>query len=133
MTKEKKKCVHINTRGNNDGKQCKRNVCKKSITGNYCTFHLTQENRGKHYVPTQQQEQKEQKEVKHKIVKDKDYGRYIHIETGFIFYSPSLLVVYSKQRGTKLYPLKRSDIEKCKEYGFKYSCKLYKTINKDDD
>lgn len=128
MPGEKKKCIHVITRGSNDGKVCGRNSCKKSITGNYCTFHLSQENRGKQYKYKQTGENI----VKHKIKKDPNYGRYIHEETGLVFFSPSRLVVYSRQIENKLYPLSREDIQKCIKYRFRYNKTLFQTEEDSD-
>ena len=47
------------------------------------------------------------------------FGHYEHKDTGFVF-DPSTKEVFGKQVEDQVKPLRVSDIEVCKQYGFKY-------------
>jgi hypothetical protein len=47
------------------------------------------------------------------------YGQYEHKDTGFVF-DPQTKEVFGKQVEDQVKPLRVSDIEVCKQYGFKY-------------
>ena len=127
--KEGYTCVHILTRGPNKNSPCGKSSSKESQTGNYCTLHIGQENKAQPNVP--KKPLKEAKDLK--IMKDPNYGRYIHSKTGFVFKSPTEKIVIGVQNNTgDVRKLTGDDIKECKSYRFVFDPKCVETDEDDD-
>ena len=113
--KENPKCIHILTRGPNNGLECGKKISNKSQTGTYCIVHLNQENR----VKISKKEIKDSK--KSKIVRDPNFGTYINIETNLVFKSRNEKIVIGRQDDIgDIHRLNEEDVENCKNFKFVY-------------
>lgn len=134
----KKKCIHIITKKDKTPVPCNVTVSAKSISGNYCTKHLSDEGisttkRKKMQQTTlttnnkPEESKKEKKEdnsvqsVKFKkmaISLIKENGKSVHKETGFVFDDEMNVIGINTDSG--IAELSNRDITICKSYGFKY-------------
>jgi len=118
-------CVHILTRGPNEGGECGKKISNKSQTSTYCSVHLNQENKvkpvKKDVKKSSKTESKEDNTVQIKIRLDSDYGRYVQSGTGLVFKSAQEKIVIGVQdEHGDLLKLSQKDIDNCKRYRFVY-------------
>ena len=60
-----------------------------------------------------------------------NFHRYVHTDTGFVFYSKDERVVFGKlnQAREKIIRLSDKDVETCKQHGFKVDVKKWTEYN----
>jgi hypothetical protein len=133
-------CVHVLTRGPKKDEECGKRVSAKSQTGHYCSVHLNQENKVKPVKPPKStnntkstvvnkkinklKNEQDNEEIKIKIMKDPDYGRYVHIGTGLVFKSVTEKIVVGRQdEHGQVHLLTSDDVSKCLKFRFPFDKK----------
>ncbi len=114
------KCIHRIKSGEKRGKPCGKPPSKDSITGKYCGIHLKQESSYSSIL--NQDKQNVLRNLYNKkpsiILELNEYGNYEHTITHLIFNDSKKVI--GIQKGDKVAPLSKEDIEQCKEYYFDY-------------
>ena len=116
-TEESSGCVHKLMRGPRAGESCGEKISGKSQTGNYCTKHITHENKAQ----SEKKAKKSDKSEKELRIGKNKFGKYSHSATGLVFRSKDEKIVYGRQdEDGKIHKLTDEDIEMCKKYRFQY-------------
>jgi hypothetical protein len=121
--KEKyKKCRYIYTRGDKINKECNSKILDSSC--DYCSKH------NKHNKHNKNNKNKEEKTTNINpndiiIQLNKKINKYVHTETGYVFFSKEKIVVYCRLVDGMLLELSEEDIAICKLYRFKTDKSLY--------
>ena len=125
-------CQYIMTKGLSKNKQCSKRVSVESVTGDYCTIHLKQEQT---FTVLMRENNK-------KIINDlnkkkpclmlnlNEHGNLIHESTGFVF-DPYTKKVIGKQVKNQVLILTKEDIELCKVMFVEVE--IPETIREEDD
>jgi hypothetical protein len=132
---------HINNNNNEKYKRCKymytrgkktNTVCGSKILNSdndYCSKHIK-------YDKNKDDKNDEDKEITEKSDSDNQNGqiiilmnklinKFVHKETGFVFFSREKLYVYARLINDELYKLTDEDVSICKLYRFKCDPSLY--------
>lgn len=122
ITKEKEEskyniCKYTYTRGKKSNTICGSKILNSD--NEYCSKHI------KYIIPKKPKKNEENEEKKVIIKINKKINKYVHTETGFVFYSKEKLVVYARLINNELFRLSDEDLTICKLYRFKHDKKLY--------
>lgn len=136
---DKKTCIYTYVKGAKEGELCNAKVIDDSESGSYCKKHIAHENakevkktkKAPVKAPVRGKKAEAVEEKKNVIsalkattptvsIKMNARRRYYHSDTGLIFDRNTREVYGREDDEGELIPLKASDIELCKQYGFKY-------------
>lgn len=110
--KKYKKCKYLYTRGDKTNKECGSKILDK--TYDYCSKHRNKEDKKTNINPDNIV-----------IQLNKKINKYVHTETGYVFFSREKIVVYSRLVDGVLSELTDEDIAICKLYRFKTDKNLF--------
>lgn len=112
--KEKyKKCKYLYARGDKTNKECGSKILDK--TYDYCSKHRNKEDKNKTNINPDNIV----------IQLNKKINKYVHTESGYVFFSREKIVVYSRLVDGVLSELTDEDIAICKLYRFKTDKNLF--------